>query len=239
MSRRKRARTSIDFGKISAAVARPGIDPRTWLTYALVDEVGFDENNGMFADVTYIPTREEQTCLVGAAYAGNGFGLWAPLEVDDVVLVALPNGDSNSGPVIIARLWNAADKPPSELGSGEVPTENVVCRVQAGKRLRFITSGGGNAEIVAEGDGKVLLGSDSATRGAARQDDEVDMGYFYIYRDGDKDRLYWRAPGTNPLTPGVWAEIDSGVTAPIVGTVGTALTGSIKTSSGKVKVSDE
>ena len=144
---RSRARRAIDLGKLSAAVARPGIDPRTWVTLATVIEVGFDADNSYYADVAYLPSGEEQTCLVGSAYTGNNFGIWTPLEPDDVVVVIVPNGDSNAGPIIVARLWNSADKPPTDGGEGEIPTDDLLVRVKSGHKLRLRTSGTGGDSV--------------------------------------------------------------------------------------------
>lgn len=232
MARRK-ARKSIDLGKLAAAVARPGIDPRTWVTLARVKQVGFDDKEGFFADVVYLPSGEEQTCMVGAIYAGNGFGFYTPLEEDDIVVVIVPNGDSNAGPVISQRVWNAADKPPADGGTGEVPTADVLLRIQPGKKLKIRTSAaGGDVEIVPEhADGRVKLGSADATRGAARLNDDVNLGYWYTERNGDKDITWWRLNPTD-----AWAEIDDGVISPLPVTVGTHLVGKIISASDKVKV---
>ena len=164
-----RARGSVDVGRLSAAAQRPGIDPRVWITLGIVKEVGFDAAEGIFADVQLQPSGEIETCFLGAPYAGAEFGMFAPVQVDDTVLVAVPSGDPNHGPVIIARMWDAADKPASDFaGSGDDPTEDVVLRVRAGKKLRVRVKGsGGQVDIQAEeganiniqsgGSGKIVI----------------------------------------------------------------------------------
>lgn len=161
-----RARRSVDAARLSNLVARPGIDPRVWLTFATVTELGYDADEGIFADVTYLPTGEQETAFVAASYAGDGFGFWGPLEVGDVVVVSVPNGDPNTGPVIIARLWRAADKPAPDFKAAQqqdgadVPTADVVLRVKAGQKLVIRTSGGdGQVDIQAEGSAPVKLRS--------------------------------------------------------------------------------
>src|SRR5216683_3334457 len=106
-----RGRASIDLSKLSAAAARPGIDTRIWLTLAVVKELGYDSAEGIFADVQFQPSGEIETCFVGSAYSGGQFGMYCPLRVGDTVLVAVPSGDPNNGPIIISRQWDASDPP--------------------------------------------------------------------------------------------------------------------------------
>jgi hypothetical protein len=161
-------RNRLDVGRISALAQRPGIDPRVNLVTAVVREIGYDPDNGVFADVYFEPDGPEETVLVGTSYAGNGFGDWNPLEKDDVVLVAVPLGDPNTGAVIIARMWSAADKPPSDfagptVADGVEPTRDRIIRVKAGQNIKIIVSGGGNVNLTVEDAGKVYLGESSGT----------------------------------------------------------------------------
>lgn len=159
----------IDMSRLAKLAQRPGVDPRVWLTLAVVEALGFDAAEGVFADVRFQPTGERETALVAVPYAGDGFGDWCPLAVDDVVLVAVPNGDPSAGPVIIARMWRAADRPPADVRAGQddadghpVPTADRVIRVQAGQRLVVRVSGsGGDVDIRVEGSGNVNLVVDS------------------------------------------------------------------------------
>lgn len=150
--------TAPDAGAMARMVARPGMDTRVWLTLAIVTKVSYDAAHGIFADVQFQPGGEPETALVGAAYAGGEFGLYCPIDVNDTVLVALPMGDPGNGPVIIARMWAAADKPSAEFGSGEVATDNVVLRMRPGKKFRVITSDSGDGfEVDVGGDGNITL----------------------------------------------------------------------------------
>lgn len=233
---RQRARRSIDLGSLSAAVSRPGIDPRTWVTLAEVIEAGFDAENGFFADVVYIPSDEEQTCLVGAQYAGEHYGLWTPLEPGDIVVVAVPNGDSNAGPVIISRVWQVTAPPPPEGGTGTEPTLDVILRVKPGRKLRIHTSEtGGDVEIVPDAaSGRVRLGSTDAERQAARVDDFVTVGRFVTFRDDQRDRLYWLPPGAGD---GQWIGIPVIGYAPVLASEGIDLDSArITTGSEKVRI---
>lgn len=173
------ARSNVDVARLSAAASRPGIDPRINLTRAVVTEIGFDPNEGYFADVQFQPGGEAETAYVGMPYAGRDFGMHCPVDVGDTVLVALPNGDPGEGPVIIARWHNAGDRPNSELADGEEATHDFWLRVKPGQRLVLRTSGGdvdikveesgnvnveaaqGNVNVVVSAAGKVNVGSAS------------------------------------------------------------------------------
>lgn len=160
-------RRSVDVRRLGAAASYPGIDPRVWAAWATVLEIGLDAAEGLFADVQLQPDGDIITAYVGMPYAGDGFGTHYPVMVDDVVLVVIPGGDADNGAVIVARAWNAADKPPSDLSGGEEGTHDVVTRVRPGQRWLLKTSNGANVEIDAEGGGSVhMLGAGSSfTRG--------------------------------------------------------------------------
>ena len=155
-------RSSIDVGKLSAAVARPGIDPRRWITFARVLDIGFDPDHGLFADVEAMPSRDQLTCLIGSGYAGDDYGEFNAPAIGSVVVVAIPDGDESAGPVIICQLWNGANaKPPQELASSSpVPAEatgDPTRRVQDGRTMRIIAKAGANIRLEVEGSGKVQV----------------------------------------------------------------------------------
>ena len=159
---------------LAASASYPGVDPRVWLTLATVTEVGYVPLQGVFVDVTYAPLGEKMTAYVGLPYAGDGFGAWYPLEVNDVVLVAVPHGDDGHGPVVVARLWSGSAPPPSpddldwlpNAAALEPPTD-VVIRMKPGVAYKLRGSGAdidirveGTGDVVIEnrGTGKVKLG---------------------------------------------------------------------------------
>jgi hypothetical protein len=175
---------------LGRAVSRPGIDPRTWISVAyvasevVVDMETEDGSAGIFVDVVLLPSNMEATARLGASYAGNGFGIYTPLHVDDEVLVVAPSGDPNNGLVITQRLWSASDPPPQEVADN--PTD-VVMVVEADKNVRLklqgegsvfldIAEGGGlTLNVVGDGNvqlnvdgGKVFLGESSGTEPAAK-----------------------------------------------------------------------
>jgi len=168
----RRAASGLDFNMLSKAMTRPGIDPRSWCSLAIVQSVVIDEAAGVFCDVLLMPSKRRETARLGAAYAGSGFGFYAPVKVDDEVLVSAPGGDPAQGLVITQRLWSPADVPPAGL---EATPEDVVLVVEADKSLRLTVQGGGDVVVTAV-DGKVKLGGEAATRGVARLNDTTADG---------------------------------------------------------------
>jgi len=156
-----------DVGRLGAALARPGMDTRTWVSLATIMKVKVDPQHGVLADVMLLPTGVRDTARVGALYAGNGFGLYAPLVVDDEVLVAAPSGDPDEGLVVVARLWSAADPPPGDAARNPA---DVLLLAQAGANVRVATLGTGNVIIDPRGSGEVRLGAENAGHAACRGD---------------------------------------------------------------------
>lgn len=159
-----RASTQIDFASLSRAIARPGMDPRSWCSLAIVQSVVVDEAEGVFCDVLLMPSKRRETARLGAAYAGSGWGLYAPPMVDDEVLVSAPSGDPALGLVITSRLWSPADVPPADAATHP---EDVLLTVRPDKSLRIRVQGGGNV-VLAVDTGKVFLGSESDTEAVAK-----------------------------------------------------------------------
>lgn len=188
----------IDAGRMAALVSRPGIDPRVNVTIGTVKDVAYDAAHGMFADVNIVPTGDLVNCMVGVEYAGNHYGSWAKLKVDDVVLVAIINGDRAQGGVVIARLYRESDLPPTELSAEENPsetvtdaTDNVVLRVEPGKKYILRTSGAGGAvDVKVEGDGELNI-------------EQAGTGNVYITVAGGSNKVYvGDRDGTQPLSLG-------------------------------------
>jgi hypothetical protein len=202
---RARPRAALDVSRLSSLVQRPGIDPRINLTFAVVTELGFDATHGPFADVVFQPTGENETCLIGAAYAGGGFGMWGPLRVDDTVLVAVPNGDPNSGPVIIARIWDAADSPsadfknPVQDNGADVPSDDFVLRVRDGQKFTLRLSGSGAIDIKVEGDGETTIENAGAGAITIKQTGSGDVN---ITCPGGNHVNLGDAPGAHPIALG-------------------------------------
>jgi hypothetical protein len=167
-TRASRIATSPDVQRVGQALARPGMDTRNWVQLAIVKEIDVDPDHGVFATVTTMPDGLEQQARLGVIYAGDGFGVYAPLRVDDEVLCAVPEGDPDHGLVIVARLWSAADKPPTDVGSQDAPSEDLIVVVDRDKSLRVRLVGNGNA-VIAVDAGKVYLGGPDTGDGAATE----------------------------------------------------------------------
>jgi hypothetical protein len=193
------------------------MDPRAWCSLAIVQSVVVDEAEGVFCDVLLMPSKRRETARLGAAYAGSGWGLYAPPMVDDEVLVSAPSGDPALGLVITSRLWSPADVPPADAATHP---EDVLLTVRPDKSLRLVVSGGG----------KVILGTADASRGVARLDDTVNLGNktvvvvpgppaLYTETVTDAEGTIVSVLGPLPYTPGV--SPPPGIT-PLVGKVSSA-----------------
>lgn len=166
---RSRVLTSIDPARLANAVSRPGIDPRIWVSYAVlladpkvVTEANYED---IVADIMLLPSGTVETARVGAVYAGNGFGLYAPLYKDDEVVVIAPSGDPDEGLVITHRMWSPADKPPAEIT--EETQNDLWLVVQPNQSLRVSAKGSGNVYLTVD-TGKVYLGAADGTEAAAK-----------------------------------------------------------------------
>lgn len=161
MLNRTRVAGSMDVQRLASAVQRPGIDTRCWVSLAVAtaDSVvdSTQGKEGVFVDVKLMPSEEKLTARVAPAYAGSGFGIYARVLADDEVVVAVPNGVTAQGPVVINRLWSAADKPPDLAGQNE---GDLVIVVESGKNLRIQVAGAGNVEMTFGDEGKLIVGNE-------------------------------------------------------------------------------
>jgi Type VI secretion system/phage-baseplate injector OB domain len=133
----------LDVGRLGNALSRPGIDPRTWISYATVDGVGVD-GEGVFVDVTLLPSGEQMTARAGTIYAGPGYGLHLPFGVNDEVVVGVPNGDPGHGAVVLGRLQSASDQLSSDAQGN---ADDIVLVVKDGQSVRIGVSGGGKVYL--------------------------------------------------------------------------------------------
>lgn len=121
-----------DVATAAAGMARPGMDPRQWISYGIVhatdpkDVVSFDEEYGQpLVSVRLMPSQRDVHCRVASTLAGNGEGEYHPFIKGDEVLVAIPEGTETAGCCIIGRLNNSYDKFPMASVAGQDPTTNV------------------------------------------------------------------------------------------------------------------
>lgn len=147
-----RACGTLDVGRLANAVSRPGIDPRNWFSFAAVTAIGMD-TEGLFANVLLLPTGSSYTARVAGPYAGPNFGWNFPLDVNDEVVVAAPDGDPLHGLVVVARLNSASDPMPQDALDNP---NDIVLVVKPDQSFRVNVSGTGQA----------YLGSTNATDAA-------------------------------------------------------------------------
>lgn len=124
--RRPRPRP-LDMSALADAMARPGNDPRQWVSFGLVDEVpvDFDKDHGPLVSVILKPSEIEVTCRVSMQVGGNGEGEYYPFVEGDEVLVAVPGGNERGGCVIIGRLSNQRTPFPQTSVAGQDPSTNA------------------------------------------------------------------------------------------------------------------
>lgn len=115
----------------------PGIDTRTWVSWALVDKdeseelggkaVTITEEYGPLINVTLQPSGIPVRARASASVAGNGEGEWFPFLEGDEVLVVMPSG-APANAVIIGRLNQEIDKFPSMVAGNEVASNTFAFR---------------------------------------------------------------------------------------------------------------
>jgi hypothetical protein len=144
MLKNSRVSSIIDTNRLGRALARPGMDTRTWVSLAVVTAVVIDPAEGVFADVLLMPSNVKTTCRVAQEYAGDGFGFYTPVLVDDEVLVEAPNGNPDNGLILTRRLYSKSDPPPEEAVDNP---DDVLMVIRKGKTMRILVDGGGQVEI--------------------------------------------------------------------------------------------
>lgn len=152
-------KTGVDASRMASLASRPGIDPRIWCVTAVITELGFDAEQGIFADIQYTHDGTIETAAISSPYATDGAGLYCPYEIGDIVLVIVPMGDPNYGPAIVGKAWRKGTKPPPEAGEGDTPVDEPVWRIKDGKTLHILTKNG-VVEIKATGSGEIHLKSE-------------------------------------------------------------------------------
>jgi hypothetical protein len=163
-----------DQTTLAQAFAVPGIDPRVWISYGVVDEAGagedeqaieFDRDDGqVYANVLLKPYDTPIRCRVGQLFAGPGEACFFPLVPGDEVLVAIPEGHFRAGAVIIARLNNAYDAFPFDSVAGADPTKNsfavfrtrTALTIESGASV-MVRSAAAGAFLLLSGQGNVTL----------------------------------------------------------------------------------
>lgn len=113
-------RKHVDMGRLREALRGPGADTRSWIASARVDDdpdaIRWDDALGWIVDVTFYGGSLDQegpvACRLGGAFAQDGATRSDPPTRGAEVLVALPSGDPNADPIIVARLHNTSEPVP-------------------------------------------------------------------------------------------------------------------------------
>jgi len=124
----------MDQRTMAEAFSYPGIDPRVWVSYAIVETVqaetenpvDFDANDGqVYVDCILKPTNIPCRARTGGMFAGPGEGTYSPYVGGEEVLVAIPEGDAKGGCVILTRLNNGYDGFPQGSVAGKDTDTNT------------------------------------------------------------------------------------------------------------------
>lgn len=127
-----RRRPTIDVPRLAAALQRPGIDERTWVTAGRIDDdpeaILFDPGIGWLVDVTFygsdVESEDGHPCRVLSQGAGNGAGEYLPPPIGTEVIVEFPGGDPDSGAVVVGYATNEADcRPPASVNDLPINAE--------------------------------------------------------------------------------------------------------------------
>jgi len=134
MSTKGRIRRTLDFGRLREALAAPGIDGRTWVCLARVDDVPdaiyWLDGSGWIVDVTVstgqLAGEGPIPCRVASAFGGAGEGTTCPIRAGAEVVVVWADGDPTVGPVVMGVLWNPGDQPPPATVNGQAVQSPLV-----------------------------------------------------------------------------------------------------------------
>jgi len=162
---------SMDSQRMGLAVSFPGIDPRVWSSWAVVEAIRID-GKGIAVDVLVLDTGKPATVGL-AAPTGRRYGLYVPIEIGDAVVV-LWNGASGTGQ-IVGSMWDTGTPAPAAVVDNP---QDAALVGPPGRRLRLLSLDDGTAPgsaVLATGTGPVLLGSEQATAGVARLGDSVEV----------------------------------------------------------------
>jgi hypothetical protein len=159
MLRRSRVGTTPDLTRISAGVSRPGIDPRTWVSFGYtLAESSIDKDHGHYVEVKLLPSELELTCRVPSEYAGKQFGSHEGLlHQHDEVVVLIPDGDPNHGGILVSRLWSNNDPPPDLVANNP---KDIVRVLETDINWRLTLQGSGKAVVTST---EIHLGEEDST----------------------------------------------------------------------------
>lgn len=141
---RSRMRKRFDVQRMAEAVKRPGIDPRTWVVTARVDNdpdsISYDEELGWLVDVTFtggeLDGEGPVVARVAQSVASKGNTKIEPVVRDCEVQVVINEGDPNGNVVITGQLHNGGGcEPPATVN--ELPIDEALALVTHIVRTTF------------------------------------------------------------------------------------------------------
>lgn len=159
------------MARVSAGLARPGMDLRHWVSYATVGTVGADgapdftdeqaiviTPGGVMVDVVLEPSGYPITCRYGIC-SGTVTTL-SPIHAGDQVVVGLPDGDLAMVPQVLALISGASDPIPLETDGKPVFRNDRHSIFARGVPVEIRTDGGGHLRVNV--DGTIQLGGTDA-----------------------------------------------------------------------------
>lgn len=126
---RSRARLRADSQRIAEGMSYPGIDPRTWVSMARIDDdedaIVWNEDLGWLVDVTFVGGEFDGegpvNCRVASMLQVSGVTHQRPSHAGALVVVVIPNGDPNDDAVIVAQLHDVDDQSaPTEVNETSI-----------------------------------------------------------------------------------------------------------------------
>lgn len=116
------------MGRLRELVKGPGIDTRTWLFYARVDDddeaVRWDAEVGWLVDVTVVGGQLDGegpvACRVAWPYAASGAANSSPVQRGVLVACVLPEADLNGTPVIVGMLSTSGEPVPETVNGQDI-----------------------------------------------------------------------------------------------------------------------
>lgn len=191
--------TAFDHALFGEAFARPGMDPRQWVSYATVDRatpsqpsVSFGGPYGPMVNVTLQPSGISCPARCSSFVAGAAEGEWYPFVEGDEVVCLIPEGDTRGGVVIVGRCNQELDEWPTVVGGVDATQNKIgfrrmrapyVVEVAASYLIRSVLTGAqlgispeGNV-IIADGNGgSLVLGTDAL--GLANEEGDAFVNLF-------------------------------------------------------------
>jgi hypothetical protein len=162
VGRHEEAHGLVNLDDLADGLSRPGIDPRQWVSFGVVDTptagsdeqaVVFDASLGPLVNCTLQPSGISVPCRVAGSVAGNFEAEYYPFQAGDEVIVLVPGGDERAGCTIVGRLNNELDQWPGAV-AGQDATQNTF----GFRRMRcpFITEFASSYMLRSAGTGSFL-----------------------------------------------------------------------------------